>query len=196
MKNRITKIKQGRYIYSLIYRITWKRNLIPQLWNSQNWIWVGQKKLKWNKSLKKRNEGCKIKRKATVKNKKDTPKLIDYDSVKKEKKPRVPRTKRPRIKMEKKDEASIFIPKEVRWERDPCTIQIYKQDYTHLDDWETNRLFRDFNTFCQLTFKNKNANYEFPHIKHLAKKFGININTKVILEDVRVIYFYIYLEWV
>jgi len=52
-----------------------------------------------------------MKRKTTLKINKDNSKLTDYDSSHKQKKPRVPRTKRPRVRVEKKEQINSFTTK-------------------------------------------------------------------------------------
>lgn len=47
-----------------------------------------------------------------------------------------------------------------------------------------NNVLRDYNNFVQLAFKNKGKDYDFGNIKHLAKRFGIVINQKLIQEEV------------
>lgn len=110
-------------------------------------------------------------------------KLTDNE-LKKEKKPRVPKTRRPRLKTEKKEPKTLKSLQKKECTYDPCSIKIYKEDYTHLDDCLINNVLQDYNNFVSLTFKNKGGEYDFGNIKRLAKRFGIVINQKALQEEV------------
>mmetsp|Transcript_33009 Transcript_33009/g.32362 ORF Transcript_33009/g.32362 Transcript_33009/m.32362 type:complete len:180 (+) Transcript_33009:1109-1648(+) len=109
-------------------------------------------------------------------------KLTDTE-LKKEKKPRVPKTRRPRLKAEKKESKALESLQRKECTYDPSSIKIFKEDYTHLDDCLINNVLQDYNNFVNLTFKNKGDEYDFCNIKRLAKRFGIVINQKALQEE-------------
>lgn len=116
---------------------------------------------------------------------KDFTKFTDFEiSKNKEKKPRVPKTRRPRLKVEKKETATLTFLKEKSYPYDPCTIEIFRKDYTHLDDCKINSTLKDYNMFITLTLKNKSETYDIPSIKYLSKRLSLSIPQKFFQDTV------------
>lgn len=115
---------------------------------------------------------------------KDQSNVSGYDSAMKPKKPRVPKAKRPRMAVDSKDVSTtrIFPSLSVKCKHEPTSIKILKETENELSTCKINQVFKDFNTFIKLTFKHKGDDFDFPHIRHVAKKFGIPINKQEIME--------------
>lgn len=64
-----------------------------------------------------------------------------------------------------------------------CTIPIYFEDYTHLEDLPINKILRSYNEFISLTFGNKSQKYDIERIQKVGKVFGINLTLKEIYEE-------------
>lgn len=64
----------------------------------------------------------------------------------------------------------------------PCTIQIYFEDYGHLESSSVNQILRNYNEFINLTFRNKTQRFDVLRIQKLAKLFGITMTLQDIYD--------------
>lgn len=123
-----------------------------------------------------------------ISNNKERQKVSDYESsVQRQKKPHVPRTKRPKYLSKESTTTwatGAFSIKQKQAAERKMSIEIHqiKGDFKPAVDWTINRVLADYNLFVRLTFKSKEENYYISQIRQVGKRLGIKLTAAQIQE--------------